>query len=357
MTVELKKRVGQSSIEVSRSCKENAWKDYVESHPKSKIFHTKGWLDLLKEAYDYDVEHLVASENNSIRGVLPVVRVKSWFFGDRYISLPFSDYAGPLVDSEAARLSLLDFADENMENTDYLEIRLLDQRPKAARLEEGDVEYITFAIDLMPDWEEIWMDTFSKKVRTPVRKAKREGASIRHSRKRADLEEFYSLYENLMKGHGTPPHSFQFFESILNNLGQNMIMNIVEFEGEVVGGNLLLLHNDIANLAFSVSSYEHRSLGIGDLVYAGSIQWAKEEGYRRFLLGRTRKGGGVYRFKKKYGGVELDMPYLYRLYKADTSPTLDPNTEEFQRKTELWRRFVPKSVARVIGPKIRRGIG
>jgi len=94
---------------------------------KSTVFHTDGWLKVLENTYGYDMSRLVVRRNDSIMGALPVARLKSRVFGDRYVSLPFSDYAGPLTDSEAVLTSLLDYADKQMDSTEYLEFHLLDR--------------------------------------------------------------------------------------------------------------------------------------------------------------------------------------------------------------------------------------
>src|SRR5436309_10037116 len=76
------------------------WTALVESHPLSSIFHTREWLNALRQTYNYRLRAFTTSAPGRVlsNGIV-FCQVNSWLTGSRLVSLPFSDHCDPLVES------------------------------------------------------------------------------------------------------------------------------------------------------------------------------------------------------------------------------------------------------------------
>ena len=73
------------------------WKAYVDSIPYANIFHHPAWIGLIAECYGYrPFVVAICDERGALTAGLPLMEIKSAFFGRRWVSLPFSDHCIPL---------------------------------------------------------------------------------------------------------------------------------------------------------------------------------------------------------------------------------------------------------------------
>ena len=84
-----------------------AWDSYVLNHPHSTHCHLSGWKRVIENAYGHRGYYLLAEENSKISGILPLVHIKSFIFGNKLISMPFLNYGGILADNEETEIALL----------------------------------------------------------------------------------------------------------------------------------------------------------------------------------------------------------------------------------------------------------
>ena len=60
-----------------------AWDDFVRRHPEGTVYHTRAWQDVVENCFGYPAWQLVAvGDDDSISGLLPVVRLSSRLFGN-----------------------------------------------------------------------------------------------------------------------------------------------------------------------------------------------------------------------------------------------------------------------------------
>ena len=73
------------------------WDGLVRSVPGWTHFHLHGWHDLMQRTMGHECLYLGArNANGDLRGILPLVRVRSRLFGHYLVSMPFLNYGGPL---------------------------------------------------------------------------------------------------------------------------------------------------------------------------------------------------------------------------------------------------------------------
>ncbi len=76
------------------------WDDFVARHPAAGVFHTSAWIAVTQRTFGYLPAHLAYEEDGILKGVLPLVQVRSALTGKRLVSLPYSGPSGPVGVSE-----------------------------------------------------------------------------------------------------------------------------------------------------------------------------------------------------------------------------------------------------------------
>src|SRR5262245_13655884 len=101
------------------------WDAFVESHGEATFFHRAGWRRVVEHGYGQPSHYLMALRAGAVRGVLPLVEVRSRLFGNALISTGFSVYGGIVAaDGEAAaRLGAEAVQIGQALGSDYVELR------------------------------------------------------------------------------------------------------------------------------------------------------------------------------------------------------------------------------------------
>jgi len=187
------------------------WDAFVRSREGWTHFHLYGWKRVIEDVHGHECIYVAARDlSGAITAVLPLVRVRSPVFGHFLVSMPFLNYGGPLgtssgtraVSAEAVRIC-------REEEADLLELRSRESQeidlPASHRK-------ITVLKELpMTDPEVLW-DDLPSKVRSQVRKPRREGVQVRFGRDQ--MEGFWKVYSLHMRNLGTPVQPREWFESI-----------------------------------------------------------------------------------------------------------------------------------------------
>ena len=78
------------------------WDAFARTQHGWSHFHLFGWRDVVVRTFGHECIYLAARDGTgALRGVLPLVRVRSLLFGHYLVSMPFVNYGGPLGDDEA----------------------------------------------------------------------------------------------------------------------------------------------------------------------------------------------------------------------------------------------------------------
>src|SRR5262245_43140825 len=84
------------------------WASFLNSHPKSSVFHTTSWIEALLQTYGYTPKVFTTNPSGqSLTNGILCCRVNSWLTGSRFVSLPFSDHCEPLLGHPADLENLL----------------------------------------------------------------------------------------------------------------------------------------------------------------------------------------------------------------------------------------------------------
>jgi len=67
------------------------WDDYVYQKPSSSFCHLSVWKSIIEQTYGHKGWYFWALENNTVKGILPIISMKTLLFGRSLVSLPFLD--------------------------------------------------------------------------------------------------------------------------------------------------------------------------------------------------------------------------------------------------------------------------
>lgn len=206
-------------------------------------------------------------------------------------------------------------------------------------------------IELQQDSRDIWK-SISSRARNDVRKAKSHELDV--SVKSRDPSGFYALYIRSMKGFGTPPHGFAYFEDLLQRFGNDALIVEITYKTRVVAASISIRHGQEVHHMYAAIDDRYRSTHAGDFALWSEIEVWLNRGARRIWLGRSRKGSGVEEYKRKWKPLVFDAAVCkWQISEGSPKSTLvglNPN-----KASELWSK-IPVSLTQVLGPNVRRFI-
>ncbi|MEM3710458.1 MAG: GNAT family N-acetyltransferase [Thermoprotei archaeon] len=317
------------------------------------FFHSNEWITLLQSVYAYDRLDIKLDGFS-----LPLLRVAP-IFGDRLISIPFSDYGGPVgaVDTVALTQSAKTLL--NTTHADYVELRSTHRKLVDTLLRHAFTltsTYFSRVVDTLPQdsLEDVWRHTPDKKARQGVAKARKAGLTVREAKTKSEIRDVYNVYFKVMKKMGSPTHPRIFFERLKDTLPDTAKIYLAEKDGKPVGMAVYLIGRGKLHLWARCALEEYKELGAIYLLDWTGIELAHTLGVGKFDFGRTRKESGVEVYKHHWRGVDIDIYHLCLPRKEAVNPP-DPLQPRFQFYAKMWR-VLPDSVVRVIGPRVIRCI-
>jgi CelD/BcsL family acetyltransferase involved in cellulose biosynthesis len=335
------------------------WDDFVNSHAEGTPFHLSCWLKTIGNTYPYEpLLYALQDETAGLSGVLPAFLLRSIFKGSRLISLPFSDYCYPLVQSEDGQRQMLSYIlNELNDKIRYMEIRGPLKIPSSF---SGHVSYKRHAIKLCSDFGEVKKNINKRTIQYCVRKAEKEGIEIKEDNSKNGLETFYWLNQLTRKKHGVPAQPKMFFRNLYENIvgkGYGSIY-IARLRSKAIAAGFFLRHKKTVYYKYNASNPEFmKRYSPNHLLTWRAIEQACRDGFHLFDFGRSSSNNpGLIRYKEMWGAISSDLPYFY----------FPPQYQEVAAKMEsgfLYRistlcwRLMPSSLASKLGPLIYKHLG
>jgi FemAB-related protein (PEP-CTERM system-associated) len=342
------------------------WNEWLSSNSDASFYHLWEWGDVLCKTYGYARYYVVAKDGEDVLGVFPLLYVKSLIFGKRLISLPFVEYAGPILknglSSSEAKLVLTQLMDyiANLKSklkADYVEVRQPPRLLSSLLPSFGFTavqRHVTFRIDLTKGESELWKG-MKKKARNSLRKAVKAGVEIDEVEEEG-LKPYYDLYLDAQKRHGSPPHSFDFFLNIYDAFRSAGLlrMTLAVYDNRPIAGVLVFCFRDTLYWFGNVVHRKYAKLNPTNLLLWNTMEFGMKHNFRVFDLGQTRKEeSGVYRFKAGWGGNEANLEdYIFSPGNVELP---NPDARKYVLLSKIWSKL-PRSLARRLGPRIIAGI-
>lgn len=335
------------------------WDDFVESHPKGTPFHLSCWLRVINETYSYKPHLFVLKSNNGeIAAIFPFFIIKGILGGTRMVSIPFSDYGGPLFSNNSTCKGevLHEIARKNNCRINCVEIR------GPLSINSGFIchnYYKQNLLDLSPGIAELKKKLHKRTIVYSIRKAQKSEVTIKEESTRHGIKEFYRLNLLTRKKHGVPFQPILFFEKIFDHMISKGFASILVAvsDSKTIAASLFLKFKDTVYYKYNASDpfYLH-SKTPNHLLTWHAIERAYSEGYRLFDFGRSSPDNkGLTRYKNMWGTDIMDLPYYY-YPKIKGAASKEEKGLIYRISTGVWRRL-PDRIVDNIGPKLYKYLG
>ena len=275
------------------------------------VFHSHRWLQVLNETYDLEPRaYILMDKNEQALAGIPFCRIED-VRGERFVSLPFSDYCDPLVENPEQWRML---AERFMQQGDLLTLRCLHNSVPLA--DEGFTvvnQAKWHGLDLPDSLETLW-ENLSSSARRAIRKAERQQVVVRQATAKTDLRMFYDMHLAIRKSkYRLLAQPYSFFESIWRHFcddGAGTLL-IVCHNDKVIAATLFLEWKGTLYYKFNASSPGATTLRPNDLMIWEAIKYAKGKNYAKLDFGLSDwDQEGLVRFKRKYATEEKTISFL-----------------------------------------------
>jgi lipid II:glycine glycyltransferase (peptidoglycan interpeptide bridge formation enzyme) len=296
-----------------RPLQDPRWDAFVQSHPRSSVFHTAAWLESLRRTYDYEsIAFTTSAPGDDLVNAVVFCVVDSWLTGRRLVSLPFSDYCEPLVDSQADQDAIMAAIEDELkrERLLYVELRPMRALQCSTSRFRSEHRYHHHQIDLRPDLGTLLHNCHKDSIQRKIRRADREGLTYAEGHSELLLLAFYRLWLLTRRRHCLPPQPKKWFRSLIDCVGEAAKIRVAFKDGQPIAAIFTLCHRDTLLYKYGCSDAQFHNLGGMHLLLWRSIQESKEAGLRIFDLGRTDlEGTGLVTFKDRWGATRSALAY------------------------------------------------
>ncbi|MFQ5344016.1 MAG: lipid II:glycine glycyltransferase FemX [Anaerolineae bacterium] len=336
-------------LEEEGSLSPQSWDAFVAESPWGHVLQTYRW-GRFKAEFGWHPIRLVAMKDSVLVGVAQML-LRPLPLGRAIAYLP----RGPVINPQdrTTRRLLLAGADAvaRQHRSVFLKVEPCwgEDKDDSALWQELDMRpsdsvqpRSTIMLDLLGTDEE-WLARMKQKTRYNIRLAKRRGVEIREGN-RDDLPIFHDLMVTTGQRDGFAVRSVSYYQKAWELFAPEGMATLLlaSFEGQVLAGLMPFACGNTAWYMYGASSNYQRNRMPNYALQWAAMLWARARGCSRYDLWgipdeselSTASGsslGGVYRFKKGFGG------YLFRAagsYDAVFSPLLYWAYQRMQR----WRR-------------------
>ena len=321
------------------------WDAYVSRAPGSHFGQRIAWKRVVEESFGCRAHYWLAEESGRVTGVLPLFEKRGVFGGGCLFSPP----GGLLADNQATADALLEPAREQVRRgkLDLLELR--DQRRRWERLITVE-EHVTMELELPDDPVKLWA-AFDAKLKNQIRKGEKAGFRVRWGAEHAD--DFHRVMLENMRDLGTPILGERYYRRVLERLGADAEVLVIDLAGEPAGAMFVVLHAGTLADPWASSLRRFFAHCPNQVLYWEAMQHAIARGAQRFDFGRSQPGSGTYRFKEQWRAPPGPRVYKNGRGRAEGAPARAEQKHPFELPRNVWKRL-PLPVADLLGRGVKR---
>jgi hypothetical protein len=289
--------------------------EFLRGNNDNNVFQSVFYYKLNLQSSVSKPYYIVCKDNSSIKGVM-LVNIQNFFgkllkrFTSRSVIIggPVADGSNP----DTVRKIFDYYISTLPEEVIYTQIRNINSLKYChdLMLNAGFkfTDHANYLIDLRESQENLWKKVYSKR-RNEIRRASKEGVSVRELKDNEEFEESYKILSLVYTKAKLPKPDKDYFINALN-LSHRIFKSFGAFyDGRLIGFLYALCYNErVYNwYAGAISDFLHKYPN--DLIIWEVIKWAKINGYGIFDFGgagNPKKEYGVRDFKKKFGGTEVN---------------------------------------------------
>lgn len=329
---------------------ETSWDTYVQNCPYSTPQHLFAWKKVMEGAFKSKTYYLVAEENGAIQGVLPLIHIKSMLAGNYVTSLP----GGICTDNDEAARKLYEYARELVDAGKARYLILRDGRRKwDLERTVTDEEHVTFLIEIPSDLNVLKL-MMKQKTRQIINKVSANG--MVRNLGIDNLKQYYPIYQRAMRELGTPTLGFDFFVKLSYQFPEELNLVTITQNGNIIGGGFIHPFKQTVYCLWSGLLHKHYKLHPSYSLIWESIIFTYKHGYQLLDIGRCRKSTGGYKFKRGFGGRELQLYQQVYLNGSNQAPAVGGERKadlKYQIFIKFWK-LLPLQITELLGPILRK---
>ena len=287
--------------------------DKVSDFPGFTVFQTPSWLSFV--AKTQHAEPIVAALKCGESTVGYFVGLLVRKFGLRILGSPFrgwtTSYMGlrlkPQVQPRLAMEALERFAFQSLR---CVHLEVMDRDLTVKDVEGLDFDhnmYSSFEVDLTQTEEQLW-ENMSSACRRCIRKSGNKGVEIEESHDLAFADDYYAQLEDVFaKRSLVPPYSIDRVRQLIRLVsptGALLLLRALRSDGRCVATGIFPALNGTMYFWGGASWRSDQILRPNEALQWYAVRYWRQRGIRRYDLG----GGG--RYKRKYGGKVIQVPWL-----------------------------------------------
>jgi lipid II:glycine glycyltransferase (peptidoglycan interpeptide bridge formation enzyme) len=324
------------------------WDAFVMAHPNGTIYHTAAWRQLIFEVYGHvPLYFAIYSDSRSIVGGLPAFLVRSRLTGTRLATLPCAQYCDPLVSSkeqyEALKHRVLDhMAEHQIPSWEMKTTHSFSHEPPPSSMETS--QYMTHILKLGMAYENIYKGFHKNLVQRSIKKAYRNGLTLKRCQSQAEIVDFYDLYMQMRRTKGLLPQPRCYFEALwklLKPLHQIEVLFALHGQ-QKISAILLLKYKDSVIYEYGATMEGMHQYSPSPFLLGEAIHEAADQGFRYFDFGRTSvTETGLAQFKSHWGAEQQNL----RCFNMATSAPMSSMRQNTKTRTlmALAIKLLPKS--------------
>ncbi len=289
-------------------CTDPAWSDLADRY--GRLFHSPAWLRVVRDGYRLHPRALLGDEGGVAWVDFDDVR------GRRSVSLPFSDFGGPIGTDPAAVLEEMSSCRQHEHSATVIRVLEADSpihqtsNGTAATDELKPVGQLAWHwADLLADdtsSDRLW-SALASGARQNVRKAERSGVAVEVRNDVEAMDTYYRLHHGLRKTkYRLLSQPWSFFAAVHQHFGPDDLRVVLARQkcgskSPAVAGVLLLRHRDWGYYKLNASTGAAWEVRANDAVMWRSMLEARDWECRFFDFGVSDVDQpGLIRYKRKY---------------------------------------------------------
>jgi lipid II:glycine glycyltransferase (peptidoglycan interpeptide bridge formation enzyme) len=286
------------------------------------------------------------SDTGELTGIFPLAQVKNFVSSSKLISFPLSTHCEPLI-SEKLIEDIYDKINPELKKNDYMELRSLDYSCtlKKTVLNEN---YLIHILELEESEDETFQKFHGTSVRASIRRAEKNGLTFEINNSIPGLKAFYSLYTDLRTRLGLPFLSYNFFNSIYENLikADRILIPLVKYGNHVVAAGFILKFKDTFSLEYTASDNSRLNLYPNHKLFWEIIKIAINDKAKYVDFGRTEMNNVcLITFKEKWNTKQRRLKY-WRVGSQPETASLNGKRKSLFLKIN---KHLPKSLLKLEG--------
>jgi FemAB-related protein (PEP-CTERM system-associated) len=342
-------------VRLANATDQRKWDDYLYTKVYAWPYHLFAWKNAIETSYKHKTYYLIAERNGVVVGVLPLVHIKLPLVINNLTALPYCDVGNIICDDKEVQDKIIS---QVFKLSTELKVKNIYLR--------GTVEH-KFTLDTielirsnkarmileLPSSSDRLFSGFKSKLRSQIRKAEKNGLIFRWGTS-SDLIDYYNVFSNNMLRLGSPTHSLGWFHSIINNYEQNARIGLIELNGKVIAGCILLMTANKISIPWASTLQQYNKLSPNMLLYWNALKYSCDHGFEYFDFGRSSLNEGTYKFKAQWGAKPTPIDW----YNINIRKEAGHNTVSLHNKSYLsafWSKL-PLKAANLLGPLIRKYI-